>query len=177
MVHPGEGFGGDRRLRSCQRLKRTADFQTVYDARKAIHSSSVVIFYSPNGLPFSRLGVSVGRKHGHAPRRSRIKRVLREAFRHARDRMPAGYDYILVPRRGVERFKSAEVRGTLEELAKRIPLPREGQRLAEARTPGGEGAGGGGKTPPERPVVGPAAGTQRKGTSRSSSSKRSNKKP
>lgn len=47
-----------------------------------------------------RLGVSVGRKVGGAVERNRVKRILREAFwATAGNRLPAGYDFVLVARR------------------------------------------------------------------------------
>ncbi|GMV81837.1 MAG: hypothetical protein AMXMBFR7_30210 [Planctomycetota bacterium] len=82
------------------RLRATRDFQRAYDAGRAWHGKHVVIFICANELPQIRMGVSVGKKHGGAVRRNRLKRVLRAAFRACRDELPAGYDFVLVPRRG-----------------------------------------------------------------------------
>lgn len=132
------------RLRATLRLRESTDFQRVYDAKEALHGPNVVVFFSLNGLPVARMGVSVGRKHGNAVQRNRIKRVLREAFRQARTVLPAGYDYVLIPRRGVRKYRTTDVRASLEHLARKIPLPGEGMRLAQARR---------GEVPPARPVA------------------------
>ena len=50
-------------------------------------------------------------------RRNRLKRVLREAFRLARDVLPAGYDFVLVPRTGAPRSGTADMRKVLARLA------------------------------------------------------------
>ena len=52
----------------------------------------------PNGLPHSRLGLSVGKRiWKSAVRRNRIRRVFREAFRVRYDALPRGYDLVLIP--------------------------------------------------------------------------------
>ena len=55
-----------------------------------------------NGLPDTRLGLAVGRRHGDAVHRNRIKRVLREAFRLCRHQLPAGLDLACAPREGAD---------------------------------------------------------------------------
>lgn len=57
-----------------------------------------------------RLGLAVSRKvDPHAVGRNRIKRVLRDAFRHCRADLPGG-DYVVVARVGAARFSGPELR-------------------------------------------------------------------
>lgn len=55
-------------------------------------------YAKPNELGYPRLGLSTSRKVGTAPRRNRIRRLLREAFRHLQHDLPAGYDLLIVVR-------------------------------------------------------------------------------
>lgn len=80
----------------------------------------VVVFFRPNGLPFSRLGVSVSRKHGPAVCRNRLKRVLREAFRLSLADLPVGIDYVLIPRQGARAFGTGAVQKQLARMAREI---------------------------------------------------------
>ena len=67
-----------------------------------------------------RLGLSVSRRVGGAVDRTRVKRVLREAFWHEAERLPAGADYVVVARpdaKGLaEREGEGGVRRALAEL-------------------------------------------------------------
>ncbi|HHN78161.1 MAG TPA: ribonuclease P protein component [Phycisphaerales bacterium] len=86
--------------RKRHRLSRDADYKAVYRARIKKAGGPLLVFIRPNGLPEHRLGLAVGRRVGRAVDRNRIKRLLREAFRHERSRLatPAegqAYDIIV----------------------------------------------------------------------------------
>jgi len=78
------------------RLSGKPAFERVY-AAKARHSDGPLLFYSvPNDGPRARLGLAVARRVGTAVVRNRIKRLLREAFRHAQHEWPPRPRYDVV---------------------------------------------------------------------------------
>ncbi len=81
-----------------QRILSGRRFSQVYDCRASSADANLIIYAAANELGFSRLGLSVGRKHGNAVRRNRIRRFLREAFRLNQHNIPVGFDYVLIPR-------------------------------------------------------------------------------
>jgi ribonuclease P protein component len=79
-------------------LRKPAEFQAVYDARTRESRGPLLIYAMPNPLGHPRLGLSTSRKVGTAPRRNRIRRMLRESFRLMQYEFPASYDVVIVVR-------------------------------------------------------------------------------
>jgi ribonuclease P protein component len=95
--------GGEGRKRG--RLSRSGDFDRAYRDGRSHANRHLVLYAFPRGDDEDddevRLGVSVGRKVGGATERNKVKRAMREAFWSQSDRLPAGYDFVLVGRSGV----------------------------------------------------------------------------
>jgi len=129
-----ESTGGPLRftLPRSRRIARSGDFRRVYAMRASAADDHLVVYACANGLPFSRMGVSVGRKHGGSVRRNALKRRLREAFRLSRHRLPEGYDFILIPRGG-PLAAPADLQAALVHLARRA-ADRAGRKEAAARS-------------------------------------------
>src|SRR5882757_10810438 len=89
-------------FRPAEHLRRPADFRRVYDRRRSVSDSWLIVYACENGLPHLRLGLSVSRKYGGAVQRNRLRRLYREAFRLTRSQMPVGLDLVLIPRKPEE---------------------------------------------------------------------------
>ena len=71
-------------------------FSHVFKTRCSASDGTFVVYVAPNDVGRARLGLSVGRRIGNAVQRNRIKRLLREAFRQSRDRLPERMDIVVV---------------------------------------------------------------------------------
>ena len=79
-------------------LRSRGDFRLVYARRCSVGDNLVRLVGRLNELPHPRIGLSVSRDCGNAVRRNRWKRLLREAFRLSRQRLPADLDFVVIPR-------------------------------------------------------------------------------
>jgi ribonuclease P protein component len=112
-------LGTDHRFPDRYRIRRQADFDRVFGSGAVAADPVLVGYATANGLPHCRLGLSVSRKVGNAVLRNRWKRLIREAFRRCRSQLPAGYDFVLRPRRGASPDYRA-IRDSLPRLARRL---------------------------------------------------------
>ena len=115
-----DAAGGGRRRR---RLSRSAEFERVYRQGRSKANRYLVLYAFPREEGSDegpRLGLSVSRRVGGAVDRTRVKRVLREAFWQEAERLPDGSDYVVVARpdaKGLtEREGEGGVRRSLAEL-------------------------------------------------------------
>lgn len=114
----------DQRFCSCYRVRLGGDFQRAFRCRCSVADSSIIVFGHPNDLAYPRLGLSVSRRVGGAVVRNRWKRLLREAFRLSRSRLPDAIDLIVVPRAGNDSENKGPTLAALSEslvrLAKKV---------------------------------------------------------
>ena len=123
-ARPNPGRGGKRR-----RLSRSAEFERVYRHGRSKGNRFLVVYAFPRGDEAGeegpRLGLSVSRRVGGSVERSRVKRVLREAFKAEQERLPADVDYVLVAREPLRELDEREglegVRAALRELLGSLP--------------------------------------------------------
>jgi ribonuclease P protein component len=112
-----------------RRLSRSAEFERVYRQGRSKANRYLVLYAFPREEEARgeevepdgpRLGLSVSRRVGGAVDRTKVKRLLREAFWAEAERLPRGSDYVVVARPDsrelAERDGMAGVRTALAEL-------------------------------------------------------------
>ena len=131
-----------------RRLSRSAEFERVYRQGRSKANRFLVLYAFPREDDQSapdapqlgdaaavepdgpRLGLSVSRRVGGAVDRTRVKRVLREAFWAEADRLPPGADYVVVARPDARELAEREgtdgIRRSLGELVDGMGGSRRG---------------------------------------------------
>lgn len=81
-----------------QRVRSKTEFSKVFETGIKVSRGPLTALAIPTEQEKSRLGLSVNRRVGTAPRRNRIKRLLRESFRLMQHDFPRSYDLVLIVR-------------------------------------------------------------------------------
>ncbi|MGA0799391.1 MAG: ribonuclease P protein component [Steroidobacteraceae bacterium] len=104
------------RFPAANRVLRKVDFESAYrqGRRHGNPLFSLVIHQAATAVP--RLGMAIAAKTvGNAVARNKLRRIIRESFRHAQHRLPAA-DYIIGARAAVRGASAQSIRESLEGL-------------------------------------------------------------
>jgi len=123
-----------------ERLKGSKDFKAVFQQCRKLDDARLALYIQFSSGPPARLfGVSVGRAHGKAHDRNKLKRRLREIYRVEKDRFREGYRIILIPKRSAVSGSYAELRDSFLSLAKRAGLLPRTMPPVGSKPPDGDG--------------------------------------
>ena len=78
-------------------LKLNHIFRRLY-ATSGQANGYLVLYARPNRLGLNRVGITTGKKLGHAVVRNRVRRRLREVYRLNEDKFTPGWDIVVVAR-------------------------------------------------------------------------------
>jgi ribonuclease P protein component len=110
----GEPDAGVSTFPKSVRLRKRADFTRLSDSADRYAGKGFLVVWQANGLAQPRLGVTASKKIGCAVTRNRVKRYIREIFRHNRTLLPA-VDMNVIARR---ESSTMDFRGISRELEK-----------------------------------------------------------
>lgn len=99
------------------RLLTAKDFKQVFSKSdyRASHRNFLILA-TPNQLSQPRLGLVIAKKHIRlAVERNRIKRLIRESFRHQQHQL-SGIDAIVLARKGLDQLDNKAISKTLDKL-------------------------------------------------------------
>ncbi|MBU8977176.1 MULTISPECIES: ribonuclease P protein component [unclassified Lysobacter] len=100
------------------RVRARSDFDRIFQHGRRVALPVLALHWQASDVP-ARLGLAVSRKvDPHAVGRNRIKRVLRDTFRHLRDQLAAG-DYVVVARPAARAASGPELVAAFQGLLQR----------------------------------------------------------
>lgn len=99
-----------------ERLTHPQEFRSVMKFGKKIPSRNLILFYKENRSQIHRLGLVVSKEVGSAAYRNRMKRFIREFFRHHRNKIRGTLDMVILVRRNCTLKSYRETREEIERL-------------------------------------------------------------
>ena len=104
-------------------LSSAAAFRLAYREGRRLTDNLLAIYARRNGLPVTRIGISVRRAMGTAVRRNRVRRRVREAIRLEQQQM-GGFDVVIVPRLPAAAAPFGALRAAVHELLQQAGVVR-----------------------------------------------------
>lgn len=109
------------RFRPAEHVRKRADFELIYKTGIKRSGRLMTLFALAREGGTARLGIAATRKMGAAVERNRAKRLVREAFRHAKPE--AAVDVVVVPRRDILDASFERIQTEFSNLLKKSRPP------------------------------------------------------
>lgn len=110
----GRGFSKEERILSRR------DFLRAQGRGKKITTPHLIGVWVPSRAKRRRVGLTVSTKVGNAVERNRVKRWLREIYRHDKGRLPDTIDLVIIARSGAADAGHGPLQREFLEIAKRL---------------------------------------------------------
>lgn len=110
---------------------KNPQFRTVYDRGKSRSDCYLVMYVYPNGLDINRLGITVSKKNGNSVIRSRLKRIIKEAYRLQQSRFLSGYDIVIIARNPAKDLKSTQIERSILGIAEKFQILTTEDRVGD----------------------------------------------
>jgi ribonuclease P protein component len=115
-------------FKKTQRLLKKIEYDYVFEAAKKIVTSDFVVLFRINNLSYARMGLALSKKMlAKAHDRNRIKRILREGFRH--ELLPP-VDIIFLARPGLAKETNLSINTKLSKIWVQLTAHYDKQRVS-----------------------------------------------
>ncbi len=117
-------------LPKSERILKRREYLHIQSRGRKLSSPSFLVFglvASPSddaGPP--RIGITVSRRVGGAVVRNRVKRLVREAFRHDKQQFPRGLTMVVVAKAAAAALQLAQVVQELKDIQRKLTVSRSG---------------------------------------------------
>ncbi len=117
-------------MKKMYRVKNSREFQSIIHRKKYFANKSFVLYVSLRNQPYSRVGISVGKKLGNAVQRNKIKRQIRMMMQEIHS-FEGKFDVICIARPGYLEQSYELNKKELETLLKKVKMYIDAQYVKE----------------------------------------------
>ncbi|HBZ55691.1 MAG TPA: ribonuclease P protein component [Syntrophobacteraceae bacterium] len=104
-------------LQAHEKLRHPSEFNRVKNSGRRCRTRHFLVNWRENGLDSHRLGMVVQKRFWKAVQRNRIKRCLREFFRHAKGNLPhPALDIVIVALPGAEKLQPQDIASEIDAI-------------------------------------------------------------
>ena len=103
------------------RIRRRREFLALQRDGRRRHTPHFVVIRRPSTGAASRLGVTVSARIGNSVVRNRVKRLVREVFRHRRADLVPPTDVLVIAKPGASTLTYAQAATELEHVLEIVP--------------------------------------------------------
>ena len=106
------------------RLLKRAQFLTLSRQGKRVYTDCFIAIVLKGTVQNNRIGITISKKVGNAVERNRIKRIIREYFRHKKENISGPNDINIIARRGLTTLSNRQIIEKLDKLFSKIAVTK-----------------------------------------------------
>lgn len=104
------------------KLRKNSEFKAVYKRGKSFSNEVLVLYVFKNKKGLNRFGISVSKKVGKSVIRSRVKRLVSEAYRLNNSDLKGNFDLVFIARNSAKDKTYWEIEQAVKNLFKKAGL-------------------------------------------------------
>lgn len=106
------------------RLLKRGQFLELSKQGKRVYTDGFIAIVLQGTAQNNRIGITISKKVGNAVERNRIKRVIREYFRHNKENISGPKDINIIARKGLTALSNMELIEKVDKLFSKIALAK-----------------------------------------------------
>jgi ribonuclease P protein component len=104
---------------------KNKDFLKLYKRGKFFVAKYLVLYALNNKSKVNRLGITASKKFGGSVKRNRMRRLIKESYRHYESQLNEGFDLVFVARSSEDMPNFSNIKREMKYLLKKLDILKE----------------------------------------------------